>query len=176
MKTRLIRVVIGILSVLPFVVMSCMMNDGEDIPNFNEQLQKDLDIIDTYLTNNQIDAEQDVDGLIRYVVHRDSTTTPKPKIDSCAVVNYAGFLLSNGQKFDEGKNFAFPIGGVIDGWKIGIPLMNVGDSITLYIPSGLAYGYYGFKPDIPSNANLIFHVGLKDIGQTYKSSGGGSCD
>lgn len=176
MNTRLIRVVIGFFAAIPFVVTSCMMNDSEDIPNFNEQLLKDLELIDTYLATNGIDAEQDVDGLIRYVVHRDSTNTPMPKIDSCAVANYAGFLLSGGQKFDEGSNFAFPIGGVIDGWKIGIPLMNVGDSVTLYIPSGLAYGYHGFPPDIPSNANLMFNVALKDIGQNYKSSGSGSCE
>jgi FKBP-type peptidyl-prolyl cis-trans isomerase len=148
------------------------MNSGtEDYPNFWEQLEKDLQAIDDYLAQNNIQGVQkDADGLIRYVVHRDSVGTGKPTIDSCATVNYAGFLMANGSKFDDGNNFSFPVAGVIDGWKIGIPLLDLGDSVTFYIPSGLGYGYAGYEPDIPRNANLIFRVALKDIGKTYNSS------
>ena len=32
------------------------------------------------------------------------------------------------------------LAGMIVGWQIGLPLLHVGDSATLYIPSGLAYG------------------------------------
>lgn len=174
MKTRLIRVVIGIFTVLPFVVSSCLMNDSEDIPDFGEQLRTDLKTIDDYLTANGINAQQDPDGFIRYVIHRHSGGTRKPTIDSCATANYAGFLLSNGQQFDSAQNFSFPVYGVIDGWKIAIPLLTVGDSATVYIPSGLAYGYYG-QGDIPRNANLVFRVGLKDIGKTFNGANL-SCD
>jgi len=170
MKTRLMKVLIAVLVILPLFLTSCLMDQGEDFPDFNEQLQKDLEIIDNYLADNNIDAEQDPDGFIRYVVHRDSTTGSKATLDSCAVVNYRGLLLSNSQEFDKGSNFAFPVSGVIDGWKVAIPLLNVGDSATLYIPSGLGYGYYGFKPDIPSNANLVFNVAIKNVGRTYKST------
>lgn len=175
MKTRLTRVAASIVLLFSIVVTSCM-NDSEDFPDFNEQLQKDLKTIDDYLAANNIDADQDVDGLIRYVIHRTGPATRKPTLDSCATVNYRGRFLSTGAEFDKGTNFAFPLNGVINGWKIGIPLLDVGDSVTFYIPSGLAYGYYGYPPEIPSNANLIFNVGLKDIGRTYKSSGGGSCE
>jgi len=150
------------------------MNENEDIPDFNEQLQKDLQTIDNYLLTNGIQASQDPDGLIRYVIHADSSGT-KPTIDSCVTANYRGLLLSNGHEFDSGENVSFPLNSVIDGWKIGIPLMNIGDSITLYIPSGLAYGYYGYPPEIPSNANLIFNVGLKKVGSDYSPSTH-SCD
>ena len=78
--------------------------------------------------------------------------------------------MSDGSEFDSGKNISFPLTSVIDGWKIGIPLLDVGDSATLYIPSGLAYGYYGYPPEIPGNANLIFNVGLTKVGTTYKTS------
>ncbi|HEU5147854.1 MAG TPA: FKBP-type peptidyl-prolyl cis-trans isomerase, partial [Chryseosolibacter sp.] len=71
---------------------------------------------------------------------------------------------------DKGTNISFPLNSVIDGWRIGIPLLTVGDSATLYIPSGYAYGYYGYPPEIPSNANLIFNVAVKNVGQTYKTS------
>jgi FKBP-type peptidyl-prolyl cis-trans isomerase FkpA len=170
MKTRLIKVIAGVVTILSLAITSCMMNDNEDFPDFNEQLQRDLQTIDNYLAGNNIQASQDVDGLIRYVIHRDSLNGSKATIDSCAVANYQGLLLSNGQEFDKGTNFAFPVSGVIDGWKIGIPLLNEGDSATLYIPSGLAYGFYGFEPEIPANANLVFHVAVKKVGKTYRTS------
>ncbi|MGC1244531.1 MAG: FKBP-type peptidyl-prolyl cis-trans isomerase [Chryseosolibacter sp.] len=160
------RVAIGLLAVVPFIVASCMMNETDDIPDFNDQLQKDLAAIDSYLASNNISASKDVDGFIRYVIHRDSTGK-RPTIDSCVTANYSGKLMSTGTEFDKGANVSFPLISVIDGWKIGIPLLDVGDSATLYIPSGLAYGYYGISPEIPSNANLIFHVGVTKVGSTY---------
>lgn len=174
MKKRFVKITIGLLAVVPFVVGSCMMNESDDIPDFNEQLQKDLETIDSYLAAHNIQALQDQEGFIRYVIHADSAGT-KPTIDSCVTANYSGMLLSSGAEFDKGENISFPLSSVIDGWKIGIPLMNVGDSITLYIPSGLAYGYYGYPPEIPSNANLVFNVGLTKVGTEYNPSNR-SCD
>jgi FKBP-type peptidyl-prolyl cis-trans isomerase FkpA len=177
MKRGLIRVTFGFFAVLPLVVASCMMNETDDIPDFNEQLQKDLAAIDSYLASNNIAAQQDPDGFIRYVLLRDSIDGKKPTIDSCVTANYQGKLMSNGVQFDKGEGISFPLNGVIDGWKIGIPLLKEGDSATLYIPSGLAYGYYGIEPDIPSNANLIFHVGVTKVGSTYRTTNGvGSCN
>lgn len=170
MRTRL-KVIVGFIVVLPLIVSSCFKDNSEDFPDFNEQLVKDLETIDNYLQANNIqNVQQDAGGFIRYVVHHDSVDGKKPTLDSCVTANYVGKLLMNGQQFDDGTNISFPLNGVIDGWKIGIPLLNVGDSATLYIPSGLGYGYYGFEPDIPSNANLIFNVGVKKVGTTYKSS------
>lgn len=176
MKAKLIKVIIGIFAVVPIVVSSCMMNDSDDLPDFNEQLQKDLAAIDSYLATNNIVAQQDDRGLIRYVILLDAVDGDKAGLDSCATANYSGKLMSNGYEFDKGTNFSFPVDAVIDGWKIAIPLLNEGDSAALYIPSGLAYGFYGNKPEIPSNANLIFNVGIKKVGSTYRSSNGGSCD
>jgi|SRR5690349_17362273 len=170
MKTRL-KVIVGLIAVLPLLVTSCFKDNSEDFPDFNEQLVKDLETIDNYLEANNIpNVQQDPGGFIRYVIHRDSVGGKKPTLDSCVTANYVGKLLMNGQQFDDGTNISFPLNSVIDGWKIGIPLLNVGDSATLYIPSGLGYGYYGFEPDIPSNANLIFNVGVTKVGTTYKSS------
>lgn len=158
----------GFLVILPFILASCMMNSDADIPDFNEQLQKDISAIDSYLAANNITALQDNSGL-RYVIHRTGTGN-QPTIESCVTSNYQGKLLTSGQEFDKGTNISFALNGVIDGWKIGIPLLHEGDSATLYVPSGLAYGYYGIPPEIPSNANLIFHVAVNKVGTTYKSS------
>ena len=169
MKRRLVRVAVGCFIVIPFIAASCMMNGSDDFTDPAEQFQKDVAAIDSYLAANNIDAIEDNSG-IRYVVHIDSVGGKKPTIDSCVTVSYVGKLLSNEQKFDEGPNVSFPLKGVIHGWRIGIPLLNVGDSATLYIPSGLAYGAYGYPPEIPGNSNLIFHVAVKKVGTTYKTS------
>ena len=166
---KLVNLIKGGLAVLPFVMASCMMNDNEDIPDFGEQLQADVAAIDNYLTANNINAIEHSSGL-RYVIWVDSTGDNRATIDSCVTANYRGRLMSTGAEFDKGTNVSFPLNGVIDGWKIGIPLLTVGDSATLYIPSGLAYGYYGYLPEIPSNANLIFNVAVKNVGKTYRTS------
>lgn len=175
MRKGVFKFTAAFFAILPFIIASCMDTES-DVPDFNEQLQKDLAAIDAYIVANNIEnVEQDTDGLLRYVIHRAPGTGIKPTIDSCVTANYAGKLMTTGTEFDKGTNISFPIGGVIDGWKIGIPLLHVGDSATLYIPSGLAYGYYGYPPDIPKNANLIFNVGLTKVGSDYKSSDR-SCD
>lgn len=169
MNMKLVNVIKGGLAVLPFVVASCMMNENEDIPDFNEQLQSDIAAIDNYLAANNINAIEHSSG-IRYLILRDSSGDNSATIDSCVTANYSGKLMSTGTKFDDGEGISFPLNGVIDGWKLGIPLLTVGDSAVLYIPSGYAYGYYGYPPEIPSNANLIFNVGITNVGQTYKTT------
>ena len=168
MKTRL-RTFVVFFVVLPFMIGACMMNDSEDFPDPQEQMATDIAKIDSYLASKNITAVQHSTG-IRYVIHHDEAGDNKPTIDSCVTANYVGKLLSTEQKFDEGKNVSFPLNAVIDGWRIGVPLLSVGDSATFYIPSGLGYGYYGFPPEIPGNAILIFHVGLTKVGKTYKTS------
>ena len=174
MKMKLTKVIMGALAVLTFLVTSCMMSDTEDIPDFNQQLQADIAAIDNYLGSNNITAIEDPSG-IRYVLHKDSVDGKSITVDSCVTATYSGRLLSTGVEFDKGTNISFPLNGVIVGWKIGIPLLTEGDSATLYIPSGLAYGYYGYPPEIPSNANLIFGVTVNKVGTTYRTSDR-SCD
>lgn len=164
----IIKFAIVIIVVLPLIFSSCMKSDV-DLPDFNQQLTKDIQAIDNYLASKNIVAQQDASGL-RYVIHEKNAAGKKPSIDSCVTANYKGMFLASGQSFDDGAAVSFPLNGVIDGWKIGIPLLNEGDSATLYIPSGYAYGYYGYPPEIPSNANLIFNVGIEKVGSIYKSS------
>lgn len=168
MKSGFIKITATLIAV-SLLFSSCLVGDSEDIPNFSEQLQRDLAEIDAWLAEKNIDAKQDPEGWIRYVIHENSIGGNSPTIDSCVTAHYKGVLLSNGSKFDE-KTASFPLQSVIDGWKIGIPLLSEGDSATLYIPSGLAYGYYGLGSRIPRNANLVFNVRLKNVGSKYNST------
>jgi FKBP-type peptidyl-prolyl cis-trans isomerase len=84
-------------------------------------------------------------------------------------VNYAGWLLEGGRKFDSSfdrkQPFEFNLGAgnVIKGWDLGVAGMKVGGKRQLRIPPELGYGYRGQLPDIPRNAYLIFDVELLDV-------------
>ena len=84
-------------------------------------------------------------------------------------VNYTGWLLEEGTKFDSSYDHKTPLeftlgsGQVIKGWEQGVAGMKVGGQRQLRIPPELAYGYRGQPPDIPRNAYLIFDVELLDV-------------
>jgi len=85
-----------------------------------------------------------------------------PDAEDTVEVNYTGIFI-DGKEFDSseksGGSVSFPLNGVIEGWTEGIPYINEGGKIMLYIPSEMAYGVDG-RPGIESNATLIFEVEL----------------
>jgi FKBP-type peptidyl-prolyl cis-trans isomerase len=134
------------------------------------QMAIDLEKIDTYLAENSITAEQHVSGL-RFVVHQQGEGD-RPGPDKCVRVNYKLWLLGEETPLEEGTNFAASLApgkGIILGWRIGLKEIQKGGSITLYVPSGLAYGPIG-NSKIPRNQVLIFHVELVNI-TGYNSAG-----
>lgn len=155
---------------------SCFDTDEID---FDKQLEEDLSVIDQYLVDHSITPLNDSTKRIRYVIH-ESGTGETPTLDSCISANFVGKLLDTEEKFTEGAEFSFPLAGdLIDGWKLLIPLLHQGDSVTFYIPSGLAYGSTGIPlENIPPNANVFFHFKLLRVGKTYSQSPApaGSCD
>ncbi|MBI2305659.1 MAG: FKBP-type peptidyl-prolyl cis-trans isomerase [Chloroflexi bacterium] len=92
-----------------------------------------------------------------------------PKKGQTVVVNYTGWLESNGMKFDSsldhGRPFEFTIGAgqVIKGWDEGVASMKVGGKRRLVIPPDLGYGAQGAGGVIPPNATLVFDVELLQI-------------
>jgi FKBP-type peptidyl-prolyl cis-trans isomerase len=129
------------------------------------QVGKDASIIEKYLAENKINAQQDTSGL-RYVIHTNKGGS-KPTIDNCVEVKYRGKFMKDGRIFDQADKVSFPLNGVIPGWQLGIPLLGVGDSATFYIPSGLAYGPQGYPNAIPPDAILIFDVELLGFGGEF---------
>lgn len=127
------------------------------VRNSDIQLSDDLIEINRYLAENNITAEEHESGL-RYVIHDPGDPEQQPDSRGLVRVNYEGRLLSD-EVFDDGEVQEFDLRGVIMGWRIGVPLIGEGGSITLYIPSKL-----GFGPEergiIRANAPLIFDVEL----------------
>lgn len=79
----------------------------------------------------------------------------------CVAALYYGTLASDGTRFDgnyaTGTPIEFSLNGVIEGWTVGIPGMNVGGVRRLVIPANQAYGATE-RPGIPANSVLIFEV------------------
>lgn len=124
------------------------------------QSQIDRETIETYLSENNIDAIEDPSG-IWYAVTEEGTGEARPGPNSSVEVRYRGYF-TDGTTFDQspGDNTAeFQLAGTIIGWRIGIPLMRKGEKTTFFIPSGLGYGFFG-SGNVPPNTVLIFDVEL----------------
>lgn len=146
-----------------FLLTSCLPKIECDIkPNLNvseSQLEKDIDAIETYLTDNNIEAEVHKSG-IRYVINSQGDGK-KPTVCNQVTVSYQGRLLADGSIFDNSEGaIAFGLDRLIPGWQVGLPLIKEGGNITLYIPSVYGYGSRGSGNSIPPNSNLIFDINL----------------
>ena len=122
-------------------------------------------VIADYLTANNIAATKHTSGLYYQILLQGSGDSPNNC--SSVVINYIG-KLANGNKFDEGKNVAFTLGSLIEGWKNGLPLIQKGGKIKLYIPPTLGYGSSDIRDNngvvvIPANSMLIFEISLLDF-------------
>lgn len=129
---------------------------------------RDTEQIGQYLSDNQQTALQDTSGL-QFKIHN-AGGGKKPSVDDCVEVKYTGRFLKTGEIFDQADRIAFPLNAVIDGWKLGIPMLGKGDSATFYIPSKLAYGPQGYPGAIPPDAILIFNVTLLDVKDEFDQS------
>lgn len=103
-------------------------------------------------------------GLQYEIIHEGHGS--QPTMSDHVTVNYEGSLLS-GRVFDStyqrGKPATFALSGVIPGWQQALPLMSVGSTWMLYVPSSLAYGTQGAGHVIPPNAMLIFKIELLGV-------------
>jgi FKBP-type peptidyl-prolyl cis-trans isomerase FkpA len=92
---------------------------------------------------------------------------PEAREGSLVKVVYTG-TLENGKQFDSnvgGEPYEVLIGktSVIKGWHEGLTGMKAGGKRKLVIPSDLAYGKQGRRPEIPPNATLIFEVEVTEV-------------
>lgn len=78
-------------------------------------------------------------------------------------VHYLGVDYDSGDEFDSswsrGQSISFPLGNLIQGWKLGIPGMKVGGRRKLIVPPHLAYGAAGAGHRL-SGHTLIFVIDL----------------
>lgn len=137
--------------------LSACKKDSTDNFDSIAQSRKDDAALNAYFTANHISPVKDPSGL--YYTIDTAGTGDYPSASSTVTVSYVGKLL-NGNVFDHSDSYTASLNtGVIVGWSIGVPRINVGGTITLYIPSAMAYGNVA-NGDIPINSPLIFTIKL----------------
>lgn len=115
-----------------------------------------------YCNAKNITYQEHTSGML-YQIMDPGTGTPAPTATSIVTVQYVGKLM-NGSTFDSSVTpFTSSLTQLIDGWKIGIPLIKKGGKIKLLIPSALGYSCTGYPPVIPANSPLFFEVSLLDV-------------
>ncbi len=150
-----------------FMLSGCLKNEASVNPcTYDECALKapanEIQDVQAYLTANSItNATQHCSGLFYRVGAAGTGKTP----NICSTVSafYTG-RFTNGNVFDQTTTTPanFPLNGVIEGWKKGLPLIKEGGKIFLYIPPTLAYGSTG-RSGIPPNSILIFEIDLQSV-------------
>lgn len=91
-----------------------------------------------------------------------------PTLSDTVTVHYRGTLI-NGTVFDSshdrGTPATFAVKKVIEGWKEGLQLMQVGSTYQFFISQELAYGDRGAGSSVPPFATLVFEVELLEINE-----------
>ncbi len=159
MKSKLI-----VLVLFTALFINCGDDDDLIIRDPQEQLEIDQALIDEYLEERNINAQIEPNTGLRYVIEEQGTGE-KPKISDRILVNYEGRVMGASKNFDEGDASEFLLSTLIIAWRIGLPLIQEGGKIIMYVPSGYGYGIQGNPPEIDGNENLIFEVELLEIVQ-----------
>ncbi len=114
---------------------------------------------------------RDINVLMRWM--NDTTKTSQnlvPLYTSTVSVKYKGWLY-DGTSFDSTYSYTDSVvtlkpSGLIDGWKIALENMHVGDKVELIVPYSAGYGSSG-SGAVPPFSNLRFEMELRDI-PTYE--------
>ncbi len=127
----------------------------------------EITVITDYLSANSLSATQHCSGVFYSITS--AGTGKQPNACNTVNVKYTGRLI-NGNVFDQQVVNPVPIGlsTVITGWRIAIPLIKEGGTMTLYIPPYLGYGAQEVKDNngnvvIPANSTLIFTIELTAV-------------
>ena len=137
----------------------------------NNAAEKEKELLQSYLTANNIDANPRKSGL--YFLESgfsgiESIGAPRPQTGDTVIISYKGYLLADTaavfdqKSINEPLHYAFKKTDAIAGWEEGISLMRKGITAQFIIPSDLAYGKQQ-TGIIPPYSTLIFDVRVIDI-------------
>ncbi len=142
-------------------VVSC---SKEEVPlPYEEQLAKDISTIDVYLSGKGLAAEKDQTGF-RFITSS-SGSPVKPSLEDSVNIRYSCKYLTEEVVFTNSQK-TFLLSGLIKPFQIQLPHLGEGGIATLFVPSGLAYGFYP-TGDILKNSNLIFDITLLKVIPEY---------
>ncbi|MBS1639135.1 MAG: FKBP-type peptidyl-prolyl cis-trans isomerase [Bacteroidetes bacterium] len=155
-------------------ILKVYANEDEVKADIDKEVaaEKDREIkdIEAYLKKKNIKATKTESGV--FVETTQPGTGEKIDTGKLASVMYKGTFMTTGKEFDgnmtgpnAGKTLDVVIGAhqVVQGLEDGLKQFAAGSKGTLYIPAMMAYGAQGNPPVIPSYANLIFEIEVKDV-------------
>lgn len=125
--------------------------------------------IEAFNKAHAISATKHYTGLYYQIINPGTAARPTPQ--STVFVKYKGTKF-NDTVFDQQTNpgaTGFNLSNLIEGWKVGVPLIGKGGRILLTIPSGMAYGCVGSPnsidsaKNIPPNTPIYFEIDLVDF-------------
>lgn len=125
-----------------------------------DQLGFEQKRIEDYITAKGLTTQQDTVHGLHYIITEEGTGD-YPVVSDTVNVDYEGRFLVNDEVFDLGTGVKFKLENLIEGWKILIPYMREGSSMTMFVPSKYAYG--AGNSQIPPYATMIFEVKLNEI-------------
>ena len=130
-----------------------------------DKLQKEKEEGSTFMQENKSkEGIVELPSGIQYQVLKEGAGE-KPTLSSTIKAHYRGALL-NGKEFDSSfkrnQPFTAKPTQLIKGWQEVLPMMPLGSTWRLWIPSDLAYGDYG-TGGIPGGATLLFDIELLEI-------------
>ena len=150
------------LSLFAFGNQGCI-KDAVNTPCTDESPQDEQAAILAYANAKGYTVTAHPSGMYYQVTNPGSGAIP---LDNSRVfIEYTGRLISSDAIFDQQTNSAntgWPLNTLIEGWRVGLPLIAVGGTIRLIIPSSMAYGCRGFG-QIPGDAVLFFEIKLVAI-------------
>jgi len=115
-------------------------------------------LIKNYIAEKGLSPELNNEGL--YYIITNPGSAEKPTLDDQVEVIYRGYY-RNDCEFDSssGSSVSFGLSGLIEAWRIGIPLLGKGGTMMMIVPPSLGYG--GNPPrGIKGGEPLMFDIEL----------------
>jgi FKBP-type peptidyl-prolyl cis-trans isomerase FkpA len=153
------------ITALSIMMGGCAKSDGDTANNCvsnNTGVPTAAEVasLQSFITSNSITATQHPDGFFYRIITQGTGATPN--LASTVTFKYTG-TLTTGAIFDQNTTGAtFVLSQLILGFRKGLPLIQKGGSIILYLPPSLGYGCSS-TGSIPPGSNLIFSVELIDV-------------
>ena len=120
--------------------------------------------IRAYVNANKIPATKMANGIFYQIIAPGTGSFNYTSVSNITV-DYEGKLL-NGTVFDTTSGSTartFTLGGLVQGWQIGVPLIQKGGKIRLIMPSYYGYQNSTANAGIPANSPLDFTISLIDV-------------
>ncbi len=158
--TKAARIATISLLALTMFISSC--NNDDDGLSVQDQFKFENEKIDSYIADNGIFAETDLNTALRYRVLNQGTGI-QPWVADSITVSYTVQLLDTEEILETITNEKIAYEKLILGIRIGLHFVQEGGAIQFFVPSPYAYGSTGRGNVIPANATLIYSLELHEV-------------